>query len=759
MKITVSLDTQAVITQPSPLRFKGGCFNPVEIGFTRNSQSVPLPDGAVIEFALKPKNQWTGGLLAYLNTFTPAAGNLYSGSLNCASSALLAALGLSDQVPANDLAQVDASAEVTWSFGGQKFRSVTFSVTIESPLTDDLPVATPDPELYPLPSEVARKSDIAALGSASRLNAGIPNGVATLDGSGKLTGAQVPDAVALKADLKPTGSNRIVIGNRFALASLPAADVNSHPITTVNVGDVVHQAGTQGSSRTAAVNFSEHLVTDDDINNGSGVRFFDEYGSSAGIPISNFGGTGTVVAPTDFANALANAINSYGLNAYASVTGEGQVTITSHTSGPLPGGWIFQQDTAVATYSETEGTASLPPGDYIVADLNNLGNATGYQGIGDTVDFLNGYGAPTAGIGEEGNGYVDQNNGDFYHRDANGWNFVLNIKGPQGDQGPQGNTGLQGLPGNTGLVGPSGSAGKSGYGVNDYTKIGMLLYWQNATPALTNFTLPNAPNQICYDGANVWINYSTYLIKVNTFNGSYTSYSVGVSPTALCFDGTDLWITNSTNLLRITRSTGAIANTYAIGKSSNGICFDGSNLWVTTGDNYLMKITPSTGAVAASYNIGYYVSYPMFDGTSVWVTSYVGNRIFKVRPSDGSILLSIDGTSKQPIWGSPTQLCFDGTYLWFGDTMDHRIVKMDTSGNVIATASTGGYTTGICFDGTNIWVANFDAGYYEKFTQGLVSLGTFTGYATPKKVVYDGVSVWGIYGTASNNSGMVKFPL
>ena len=160
MKITVNLDTQAVITQPSPLRFKAGCFNPVEIGFTRSSQSASLPDGAVIEFALKPKNQWTGGLLAYLNVLTLVPGNLYTGSLNCATTALLSALGISDQTPFNDLAQLDASAEVTWSFSDQKFRSNTFSVTVETPLTDDIAVATPDPELYPTPAEVARKSDL-----------------------------------------------------------------------------------------------------------------------------------------------------------------------------------------------------------------------------------------------------------------------------------------------------------------------------------------------------------------------------------------------------------------------------------------------------------------------------------------------------------------------------------------------------------------------------------------------------------------------
>jgi len=124
------------------------------------------------------------------------------------------------------------------------------------------------------------------------------------------------------------------------------------------------------------------------------------------------------------------------------------VTVTSYTSGALPGPWSFADDSGTASYSETEGAASLPPGDFIVADVANLGNATGYQGIGDTVDFLSGYGAPTLDIGEEGNGYVDQNNGDFYHRDASGWRFVLNIKGPQGDrgdQGPQGQTGPVGM--------------------------------------------------------------------------------------------------------------------------------------------------------------------------------------------------------------------------------------------------------------------------------------------------------------------------
>jgi len=467
VRITVSLDTQAVITQPSPLRFKAGCFNPVEVAFTRGSQSVPLPDGAVIEFALKPRNQWTGGLLAYLNTFTPGAGGIYTGSLNCATAGLLSALGLSDDVPANDIANLDASAEVTWSFDDHKFRSATFSVTIETPLTDESPVATPDPVLYPTPAEVARKSDLQNISvTVARISDATSTGRALLTASNEaaspLNGSEkIPTeqngvirqlAVSTLASyigsvIGATGSNRIVITNRFSLATLPSTDINGNPIAKVNVGDVVHQTGTPAVSRTAVVQFVDHTVTDDDVNNGYGVRFFNEWGGEAQMLFSWVGGSGATIAATDLAYAFANQINGSGFNVYANVMGDGsQVSITSYTTGPLPSAWTFQDDSGGANMSMTEGSSNLPPGDFIVADLANLGNATGYQGIGDTVDFLSGYGAPTADIGEEGNGYVDLNNGDFYHRDASGnWNYVLNLKGPQGNQGAQGPQGVPGI--------------------------------------------------------------------------------------------------------------------------------------------------------------------------------------------------------------------------------------------------------------------------------------------------------------------------
>lgn len=80
---------------------------------------------------------------------------------------MLDALGLGDTDPGNDEAQLEACGEITWSFGGQKFRSATFPVIVEPPLTDDNPVPVPDPQLYPTPQELqaalAGKADKAIL--------------------------------------------------------------------------------------------------------------------------------------------------------------------------------------------------------------------------------------------------------------------------------------------------------------------------------------------------------------------------------------------------------------------------------------------------------------------------------------------------------------------------------------------------------------------------------------------------------------------
>lgn len=65
-----------------------------------------------------------------------------------------------------------------------------------------------------------------------------------------------------------------------------------------------------------------------------------------------------------------------------------------------------------------------------------------------TSAYLTGEGDPLASIGAEGDTYIDTKSGpdqgDFWHKTATGWEFKMNIKGPQGDKGDKGSTGTRG---------------------------------------------------------------------------------------------------------------------------------------------------------------------------------------------------------------------------------------------------------------------------------------------------------------------------
>lgn len=211
MRITVSLDTQAVVTQPSPARAKAGGFVPVEIAFTRGTQAVMLPAGSTMEFVLKPKNTWTGGLLVYHSAFATGAGGLYVGTANFATAELLSVLGLTDNAPANDVPQIEAAAEVVWNISGQRFRSSTFSVVVEAPLLDTTITPPADPTLYPTPAELQAlfdaKADVTWVGPALNSHQSAIDGKANIShghGIEEVTGLQT--ALNAKVNASSLGS-------------------------------------------------------------------------------------------------------------------------------------------------------------------------------------------------------------------------------------------------------------------------------------------------------------------------------------------------------------------------------------------------------------------------------------------------------------------------------------------------------------------------------------------------------------------------
>jgi len=395
------------------------------------------------------------------------------------------------------MAQIDASAEVTWSFGGQKFRSTTFSVTVESPVTDDISVATPDPELYPTPSEVARKSDLAAYPAPATI--AIKGDLVTLREvpnrfTANRNGWKIGDIIKQHGDstfaqatischgIDPGASGTVTIttqdlpdqyggswgfdtalglgGNWDFAGPLTAAEwalqlatafggETSDNITWLADNKFVWTCPSVGDM---SFSLNNNVYFDFEYDNGRDP----DYGASTWLSFYNASSSFDVnssfwpgASDADVASAIANDIaNQCGIVDVRIENGN-TVVLTWKDHGANTG-FYGGSDPGLISSQFDPGVDGVPPGMFIVANLGALGESTGYQAIGKTVDFLSGYGAPTNDIGSEGNGYVDQNNGDFYHRDEFGWTYVLNIQGPLGPRGYQGVQGIQGPQGPSG---------------------------------------------------------------------------------------------------------------------------------------------------------------------------------------------------------------------------------------------------------------------------------------------------------------------
>lgn len=105
-------------------------------------------------------------------------------------------------------------------------------------------------------------------------------------------------------------------------------------------------------------------------------------------------------------------------------------------------------------------------------DIGNTG-ATGPQGVQgatgavgaagvDGATWRTGSGAPSNGLGVNGDLYLNTATGDVHQRASGSYSIIANIKGAPGIQGVTGNTGAQGIQGTTGAQGPTGSTGMTG---------------------------------------------------------------------------------------------------------------------------------------------------------------------------------------------------------------------------------------------------------------------------------------------------------
>jgi hypothetical protein len=112
-------------------------------------------------------------------------------------------------------------------------------------------------------------------------------------------------------------------------------------------------------------------------------------------------------------------------------------------SGTFKGVALASDDGLVASFDSKEG--HLAP---VILLTNNVDDAA--------AAWMSGTGSPAAGIGKDGDYYLNTITGNVSAKASGAWTVVTNIVGPMGAQG------LQGLTGATGATGPQGPTGLTG---------------------------------------------------------------------------------------------------------------------------------------------------------------------------------------------------------------------------------------------------------------------------------------------------------
>ena len=129
------------------------------------------------------------------------------------------------------------------------------------------------------------------------------------------------------------------------------------------------------------------------------------------------------------------------------------------------------------------------------------------------------------------------------------------------------------------------------------------------------------------------------------------------------------------------------------------------------------------------------------DGADVWVADSGGNRVIRVRASDGKVLDSWTGANS-----AVAVLCAMGKVFATGETAGGSLYQLDPSlpaGAVTTlTSSLGVSPEGIAFDGQRIWVSNL-SGSVKIITLNPFSMTTAAAaFVSVTGIVYDGANMW-----------------
>lgn len=210
-------------------------------------------------------------------------------------------------------------------------------------------------------------------------------------------------------------------------------------------------------------------------------------------------------------------------------------------------------------------------------------------------------------------------------------------------------------------------------------------------------------------------------------------------------DGVDVWVPTLTGTVsRVRASDGRLVETWSAPGAAAALCAMGQVF--VLGQESLYSIDPRSAPGPATVVVPFVGRGPYslaFDGDHIWTTNPVGLCACDPYPP-GSISIVTPGswTVQTVDMGDkyPRGIVFDGTSMWVTLTRG-GLERLDSSGAVIQTVSTGAGPMSPVFDGTNIWVPNYDAAsvtVVRAASGEVVATLTGNGLGTPASAAFDG---------------------
>lgn len=236
------------------------------------------------------------------------------------------------------------------------------------------------------------------------------------------------------------------------------------------------------------------------------------------------------------------------------------------------------------------------------------------------------------------------------------------------------------------------------------------------------YNVGSGPNDVIYTNGYIWVanNADDTVTKLDTNGNIIGTYDVGAYPRSLVAEGENVWVANfkEGNVMKLS-SVGENLLTYTapgVDRKPVNLVYDGTNIWIGNHWGLLDKVDAAQGQTLPGYKTGGYISGLTFDGTDIYVVIWHDVGSTEIRKYTTGWVHLVD--FKLPDVILPSDIFYDGLYLWVTDSNQNKILKISPDdGTIYGTYDTDDGPIDIGFDGTNIWVVNTRANTIQKIAR------------------------------------------